>query len=828
MRTTLAALLGLVLAGCGGGGSGAETVGNLAVHLTGAVDLTHVACVVALPDGAARTTVQDLPARADAPGDLVTCALPAGAPLPESLWLTLKAPGHAWETRELAVDTLAAEGDALRVDWALTPLPAPESTADYATGFDQDATALAFDALAVSMPTELGPAQVVKFNIVDLQTSPRVYFQQTRKHPLHYSFAHDVLGVKMTQTEYWKATYVGPDRTGLAGTLVRYPEVETTLAGSDQALTAPVVLEFFPNDDLTPDQVLLAARLLAERMPFLALDGLASRLVYLPAGDVQQGQAEEADAAFVRTGTPWAHREDLYGNSALQILNPGLAYGRLRRLSPEDLQTTVVSFQDVLVLTRLPLELPLVGGTLTEERQTPLAHVNVAARTRGTPNISLIDASTDARVAPFLDTLVRFEVTEGGFTLTEATLEEAEAFWASRVPTPFSPTADLDFAELASFDSLGFDDSLRVGAKAANLAELWNLLPANHATTTRLMSNPGAPTAGEAPPEAHSPRGFGVPFRYYEQFFDGLALTTEACDGAGDDCVSEGRDATLCAEVATLCKAGPEGETLKAEVARLLADDGFQSRSDLREAALDQVRWVMRNSPVDPAFAQALTTRITQVFGADKVRLRSSTNSEDLDGFTGAGLYESCSAYATGEDAAADRIRRIWASIWSWRAFEERAWWGVDHLAVRMGVAVTQSFPDEAANGVLITENIVDPIVAGLYVNVQAGEVSVTNPTDGALPEVFSIIPAPGGLQVARVRYSSLSPDQPLLALAEVWGLYLAIGDTENADSVRSHFLPLYGKDPEAYFPLDVEFKLHGPERALYLKQVRPYSTTAW
>ncbi len=831
MRARTLTVLGLFLAACAGDGHEPPAGTGFSVHLSGAEGLARVACVVTLQadaDGAGggtRTTVQDV-------GDdaVLTCSTPDDTTLdpggPTTAWLTVKAPGYAWETREVTPADLPFEGDLRRLDWPLTALPAPEATVDYATGFawsatDPEGTAAleAFTALAVSMATELGPAQVVKFNILDLATTPRVYLQATKRHPLHYPFAHDVLGVKQTQNEYYTAMYKGLNRQGLAGTLVRYPELATHVEDSDQALTAPVVLEFFPNDDLTPDQAVLAARLLSERLPFLALDGPTARLVYLPAGEVQEGQATEAAFTFARAGTAWARRADLYGNSTLQILNPGLAYGTLQRLSPEDLETTVVSYQDLLLLTRLPLELPLVGGTITEERQTPLAHVNLAARTRGTPNLSLLGATSDPRVAPFLGKLVRFEVKDGGFTLAETTLAEAEAFWAARVPTPFTPVADLEFTDLASFAELGFPDAPRVGAKAANLAELWHLLEAN-ADVALEMSKPARP-AGTSPPKARSPRGFGVPFRHYEDFFSTTPVSAAACSAAEADCVDEGRATALCAEVAALCGAGPAGETLKAEVTRLLADDGFRSRSDLREAALDQVRHVMRNSPVSPAFADGLTARVTEVFGDARVRLRSSTNSEDLDGFTGAGLYESTSAEATGPDAAADRIRRIWASIWSWRAFEERAWWGVDHLAVRMGVAVTESFPDEAANGVLITENIVDPTVAGMYVNVQKGEVAVTNPTDGALPEIFSIVPGPEGLQVARVRYSSLSPDEPLLGLLEVWGLYLA------ADQVLEHFAPLYGKNPVG-FPLDLEFKLHGPERALFLKQVRPYSTTTW
>jgi hypothetical protein len=169
-----------------------------------------------------------------------------------------------------------------------------------------------------------------------------------------------------------------------------------------------------------------------------------------------------------------------------------------------------------------------------------------------------------------------------------------------------------------------------------------------------------------------------------------------------------------------------------------------------------------------------------------------------------------------GEEAAALRLCKVWASVWSWKAFEERSFWSIDHLAVRMGVAVHRSFPDEEANGVLITENIADPFVAGYYVNAQLGELAVTNPAGGALPEIFSIIPAPSGIQVARQRFSSLSPGQPLLAESEVKALFAA------AFKVELHFAPLYQADPNG-LALDLEWKLHGPERQLVIKQVRPY-----
>jgi pyruvate,water dikinase len=171
-----------------------------------------------------------------------------------------------------------------------------------------------------------------------------------------------------------------------------------------------------------------------------------------------------------------------------------------------------------------------------------------------------------------------------------------------------------------------------------------------------------------------------------------------------------------------------------------------------------------------------------------------------------------------GAARASEVIREVRASVWSWRAFEERGFWGIDHGAVRMAVLALVSFPDEQANGVLITQYTADPNVGGLYVNVQKGETPVTNPGGGLLPEVVSIVPAPAGFQVARLRYSTLSPGVVLLSDAELGALVYA------AMQNQAHFAPLYAQDPGT-FALDREFRFHGKARSLYIKQVRPFTT---
>jgi len=679
-------------------------------------------------------------------------------------------------------------------DVELDALPAFEANQDYRTGFEAATGLDDFIAMAYATPNELGQLYVVKFYIDQLDGTPRVFFQNTRLHPIHYDFVRGVLGKPLTNDQFEQQTYHGANRTALGGNVIVYRDLDVDSGLLGATVDAPITVEFFPTDDLSPAQALTAYSLIQERLLFAPLGGSAHRLFYAPAGSVQEAQLLAEQRAFAGQGALWLTNQELYGSLTLQLLNPGLAFGTLRVMTPEELAGSIVSFRDVIVLPRLPNEIPIIGGTITEEFQTPLAHVNVAARSRGTPNLALRNATSDGRVAPLVGKLVRFEVSAGEFTLREATLDEATTFWdAHGNPDPLVPVYDLSRSGLWDFDDLRFDDSLIVGVKAANVAVLHQLLGAK------------------------APDGFAVPFYYYDQHLHGHVVDHDQCRAAAAACEADGRVPTLCWRAEQICdrpKLGPENFQQYAE--RLLDEPALQQDSPLREAALAGLRFMIEQAPVDATFAAALGARISQQFGDRKVRLRSSTNAEDLPKFSGAGLYNSYSAFAAGDRAASSIIRRTWSSVWNWRAFEERAFWNVDHKAVRMGVLVHLASDDEQVNGVLITQNIADAAAPGMYVNAQKGEISVTNPENGALPEIFSIIPGPTGLQVARQRFSSLSPNRPLLSDVEIADLY------DTARRVQFHFAPLYDEDPFV-MPLDLEYKFKGPERALQIKQVRPY-----
>ena len=668
---------------------------------------------------------------------------------------------------------------------------------DYATGFEQDGAAYErFKTMAVSSGQGEEESLSMKFYIEDLANNPTVYFQNTRNHPLHYEFVRGVLKRTISREDYEMSTYHGADRTGMAGILIAHPALKTSPESLGVQAEAPITMEFFPSDDLTPAQALQAYRLVEERLGFSPLRGTTRRLFYLPAGDGFERQLKDAERDFQVQGALWITRVELYGQITQQLLNSGVAFGTLRAITPEALIGSVVSYKDILLLSLLPLDLPLVGGTITEELQTPLSHVNVAARARHTPNMAMIGASQDERIAPFLNKLVRFEVSAKDFSLREATEEEAEAFWEELKPDqPIRPESDLSVKDLPAFSELGFNDALAVGVKAANLAEMHKVIPEN------------------------SPDGFAVPFYFYDEFMHNAKAQLADCATAQTDCEAENRAKALCQRVRNYCEQSlSRSMTLEEYRASMMVDADFVSDTLFREASLDSFRFLIRHASVDDAFAVVLNGKVKQVFGAEtKVRMRSSTNSEDLPNFTGAGLYSSYTADGTDTSLPSQVIRKVWASVWNWQAFEEREYWGIQHDAVYMGVAVHPSFGDEAANGVVITANLADPSLEGYYVNVQVGEVSVTNPEGGKMPEVLSLVLGAGGVQVVRQRFSDLSPDKPIMSEDEAKTLYLLVS------KVQAHFAPLY-KKAVYELVLDIEFKLDQADRRVVLKQVRPFA----
>jgi hypothetical protein len=263
-------------------------------------------------------------------------------------------------------------------------------------------------------------------------------------------------------------------------------------------------------------------------------------------------------------------------------------------------------------------------------------------------------------------------------------------------------------------------------------------------------------------------------------------------------------------------------------IEKMLADNAFIENAAVRDSTLAALRDSIMDAPVDEGFINAVIAKCTAEFPGTKMRFRSSTNAEDLDGFTGAGLYVSKSGDPEKPKDLKKAIREVWSSVWYFRAFEERSYRNIDHKSVGMALLVHQSFPDEEATGVAITSNPFDlsGMEPGFYINVQYGDGSVVLPgMDVTTDQFICYFGMPGSPVVYLGRSNQLPVGrETVLTPKQVHDLGLAL------DAINEFFYPIYGqKDPSKWFGMDTEFKFDQPlndpngEPVLTMKQARPY-----
>lgn len=593
--------------------------------------------------------------------------------------------------------------------------------------------------------------------LIDLAGGDVVTFLNSADWDLHYTFVREAIEklphldrCDPAQNEVFYAGWWAfseqnyfqvEGRRYLLGTLVRH------------ASTGLPAVQFAPGDVIAAEQMRHAFFTVMQNV----LEPEAWFIRPQSPDQVERIRAIDGQAPIVAPNAP-------FRGVTFQPLTPAVAYGTLRFVRAAELAASDVGPRDIVVTDQVPNDIPLIGGLITEALQTPLSHVNILSRGRGTPNMALVDARRDPRIAPYLDTLVRLEVTGAEFFVEPAAPEDALAFWESRKPEgpPLTPRLDPTVRGLQPLAERSFADLPAIGGKAAQLAELLRV--------------PFC-TPVDVPHAA-----FAIPVAYSLDHF--------------------------------------EASGARALLAELGQDARFLAEPRVRAEGLARVRALIEEHPLDPELARDVAAAVAERWPGRPLRFRSSSNAEDLSGFSGAGLYESEGVDA--EDVPAGipaAIRRVWASLWTQRAYDERDFYNVDQDALGMAVLVHQAFRSERVNGVAISRDILDPTRGGRdYFNVQLGEALVTNPAPGVRSEQFTYDPR-GYVPFVYHEHSTFSPGQPILSPAEVETISC------NLDAIERYFRPLVDPEHEnAWFAVDIEFKLMPPDRALVIKQARPYS----
>lgn len=607
----------------------------------------------------------------------------------------------------------------------------------------------------------------------------RVWFQNSAKYPFHYDYARLRLPAfnGLTRDQFDQQTLFRANQKAVLGAVLIAPGE----FGPEFGIQV-VGQDAFPREDIE--------RWFHRVRAGLGLP-LGARVFYLPTFE-QAAVAEQNREWLASRGLEVASADRWLSQDARY--SEGWAVGRLVYLPAAQIPAAYADGRlrptDILLTDAVPAEIPFVAGIITLTPATPNSHVAILARGYGVPFVWFADPRIREELVTWngrevalrtgdLWSQVRVLDVEG-----QLTPDLRSALAALKLPAPLKYVAK----QSAGFYSTNVQnlvpaDARWVGGKAANYGLLRRTIPQN------------------AQPA--------------------IALTFDVWD--------EFLSQTL-----------PGGLTLRAAIAQRLA--GHTQPPNVAQLRVDLAavqRMITDQAVVRSELRAPILAALTNA-GFDpnrKIRFRSSTNVEDSEDFTGAGLYDSysgcllddldddttgpsrCDPEERNERGVFRAIQKVYASFYNENAFLERLRRSVKEDEVGMAVLVHHSFPDvdEWANGVATVEyrdSFGSENFEGTLVT-QLGAESVSNPDSTARPEVVRFYQFSTFLDVSRTQSSSRVP---LGDYVMPWNSsYRQLAQL--LIQVTRGYAQLF--PAKETFTLDFEYKRMSPGK-LDIKQVRP------
>lgn len=482
---------------------------------------------------------------------------------------------------------------------------------------------------------------------------------------------------------------------------------------------------------------------------------LKNNLSYYISEINEQGYFDHQDL-FDESRVSVLFEADIFAEIDYLALNIAEGFGFLRVMELDE----TPSSRDVVLYESLPNTLPRIGGIITSFIQTPLSHVNLRAIQDKVPNAFIRDPLLIDSISNLVGKYIYYKVDQDEYFMREASIEEVNAWFDELRPEEDQfPKVNLSYTSILPLDSIYFDMSDAFGAKCSNVA------------TMRRFGFP----------EGTVPDGFGVPFYFYQQFMQ--------YNGFFQD------------------------------IDTMMANPIFQNDLEYRITSLKNFRNRIKEADM-PVWMMKELQDMHELFPANtSVRCRSSTNNEDLPGFSGAGLYTSKTQHQD-EGHISKSIKQVYASMWNFRAYDEREFYRVDHFAASMGVLCHANYSNEKANGVGVSTDPIYQTENTFYLNTQLGEDLVTNPDALSVPE-----------EILLDRESVTEDDYFVIRKSNLVPSDILIMEENYLDEMRfflstihDEFQVLYHAEGDENFAMDIEYKIT-EEGQLIIKQARPWAS---
>lgn len=623
--------------------------------------------------------------------------------------------------------------------------------------------------------------------IVIERSTSKIHFINDNQYKFHALYiGEQILNISQTELfknidSYNKSFYLTPDRKFFLG----------ILAFHESAKQPFFTLETVEIDNMDIEMIQTFFNTVKENLD------QTYPIYFKPANHKQETSVRNLD----RQTLPRLFNHEIFAASSFVALNEGEAIGRVRLFKNEtEYKEKIASIEwhDIVVMPRVPDDIPRVAGMINAKHTTPLSHTNVLAHGWQIPNsiqsgiIEKIDSEGLA------DQWIRYVVSNSKKEVViEKTNPPAEVMqkptWTVQPVKLEEP--DIVQTSIRNLDDLRMADRFRYGTKAANLGELRHIL---HKGSERFLGFYKI----KRPPRDHL-------LNYVRDYLeaeteDPKMLNKEAWSFIKDSIeIPRGIAIPFSIQQEFLTSSPQIQQQIgKLKMALELGAREIDSLCLTLQRMIRSTRMpVSMRDQVDNAIVENLG-------GVSSFVVRSSSNAEDLENFSAAGIYESINHVTTAENIF-DSIKEVWASLVSPRSVRLRHEVGISLDDCYMGVIIQEEVEADMG-GVMVTMNPSNPKdFRDVFLNVSCQ--SVNNVVQGSdLPYQYLFNTVEGGgrtLSIGQAEEDLGEDKKSILQRLSFIGRFL-----------QSHF----SKDYTFSAPQDIEWAISGEQ--IYILQLRPYA----